>query len=120
MPQDLFGLVIGIKGQNLQAARKIEGVINVILDDDQSKVRVVAEVCTIGLVPRGKGPVLWGKGPVLWGLLGGSGHYMLPYSLQSAQAAAKARDMLEYASEEVRIPRDLAGTPPHLVGTPLT
>lgn len=30
--------------------------------------------------------------------------------LQTAQAAAKARDMLEYASEEVRIPRDLAGT----------
>lgn len=29
--------------------------------------------------------------------------------LQTAQAAAKARDMLEYGSEEVRIPRDLAG-----------
>ena len=48
MPQDLFGLVIGIKGQNLQTTRKIEGVVHIILDDDQSKVRVVAEVCASG------------------------------------------------------------------------
>lgn len=51
VPQDLFGLVIGIKGQNLQTTRKIEGVVHIILDDDQSKVRVVAEVCASGSGP---------------------------------------------------------------------
>ena len=97
VPQDLFGLVIGIKGQNLQTTRKIEGVVHIILDDDQSKVRVVAEVCASG------------SGLPEWCFVMKRSLPLL-CSLQTAQAATKARDMLEYASEEVRIPRDLAGT----------
>ena len=93
VPQDLFGLVIGIKGQNLQMTRKIEGVVHIILDDDHSKVRVVAEVCAGG---PGLPCMVCCEVTVLC-------------CLQTAQAAAKARDMLEYGSEEVRIPRDLAG-----------
>ena len=93
VPQDLFGLVIGIKGQNLQMTRKIEGVVHIILDDDHSKVRVVAEVC--------------GRGPGLPCMV--CCEVTVLCFLQTAQAAAKARDMLEYGSEEVRIPRDLAG-----------
>ena len=44
VPQDLFGLVIGVKGQNLQAARRIDGILHVQIDDGTSKVKIVGEV----------------------------------------------------------------------------
>lgn len=69
VPQDLLGLVIGVKGQNLQAARKIEGITQLHIDDSASLVRIIGE---------------------------------------TPEAVKQARDMLEYASEEMKVPRNLA------------
>jgi hypothetical protein len=56
VPQDLLGLVIGVKGQNLQAARKIEGITQLHIDDSASLVRIIGEVCTIAM-PLLPGPM---------------------------------------------------------------
>ena len=44
VPSDLFGLVIGVKGATLQAARRLDGIVQITINDSMQSIAIAGEV----------------------------------------------------------------------------
>ncbi len=85
VPQDLVGLAIGREGSNVNEARRIQGVISIEYNDDDSMFEIKGEVSTH------------------------SSSIVMHELSQTKEAVLKARDQIEYSKDTMLIPRGLAG-----------